>query len=524
MKITLEALKALAPARFELLIAELLELTGFYNVVPFGGTGDEGIDIRAEWLEQLPTGDKLPTLWAVQCKRYAHPIGPKHIEGILSAVLEPPRDLLPAPPDYFLLATSSTLTVNARKVVDRANSNKQKYSCRFLVWDGEALLKRIEPHERALTKFFASTTAWPIPPDAEQVPMLRLSILLDQAGDDFIISFLCESESSTPTCQRAQAKISRDEFEELVQRCRFLSSRPLVESFESSIEDSLKRVGSSIHGLIPSRIQLTLREYGDCYIRIASNIHVVPFELAWNASSDEFLGSAKRVGRIQVADIPIRLPRVPKPSILLVGAADHSMFPYLPESAEELREISRVLSSWGISVAQLSGSSVTLARLKELVKQQNFQLIHFAGHGVATSPEGAGLVFSEGVVSFTDIAQGDFGGALVFLSACSSGAALDEASRKYFQAGAIGLVGFVAPVTDKAASLIAVRFYREIGLGATLGDALRTAREVQRRELPGDYSWASLVLFGDPSRRVRNSQEIETAPNAGQDGSTRHGG
>ena len=523
MKINLSSLKNLNPARFELLIAELLELNGFHNVVAFGGTGDEGVDIRAEWFETLPTGNVLSTLWAVQCKRYSKPISPKHIEGILSAAIEPPKDLLPSPPDYFLLATSSHLTVNARRVVERANGNRQKYSCRFVVWDGEAILKHIEPHERILGKFFAPAEEPLGPPDAEQISLVRLSILLDPEGDDdFLISFLCESESLAPICQRAQTKISQDKFEELVHQCRHLSSRPLVDSFDDQSESLLKKLGVLIYALIPASIQVTLREHGDCYIRISSNMHVVPFEIAWDASVGEYLGSGKRIGRIQVADIPIRPPHIPEASILLIGTANHSMFPHLPEAAEELREVSRVLASCGISVEQLSGPSATLSKIREILSQQSFQVIHFAGHGVADTQEGAGLALSEGVASFADLTQSDFGGALIFLSACSSGSALDEASKKYFQSGAVGLVGFVGPVTDKAANLIAVRFYIEIGRGSTLGDALRIAREAQRRELPGDYSWASLVLFGDPSRRVRDVPMRGHAPSSRPeaDGST----
>jgi HJR/Mrr/RecB family endonuclease len=510
MSIDLDSLRALDPDRFELLVAEMLELSGFHNVVPFGGTGDEGIDIRAEWLEQLPTGDVLSRIWAVQCKRYSSPIGPKHIERILNAALEPPQDLLPAPPDFFLLATSSGLTVNARRVVERANGNRHKYSCRFVVWDGEAILRRIEPHERLLSKFFSPAIATPQSPRPEQVSMLRLSILIDSVEDDFVISFLCESESSSPICQRAQTKILRADFDALVDKCKSLSARPLVDRTK---EDLLKQVGGAIQCLIPSSIQVTLRDHGECYIRIASNMHVVPFELAWDSATDEFLGSAKRVGRIQVADAPIRPLRVPAPSVLLIGEAEHSRFPSLPGSVEELREISALFSSWGISVTQLTGSSVSLTKIRAAIDQQSFQVVHFSGHGVANAPGGAGLVFSEGIVSLADIGRSDFGGALVFLSACSSGSALDEAARSYFQAGAIGLIGFVGPVTDRGAALIAVNFYREIGFGATLGDAMRTAREIQRRDLPDDYSWASLVLFGDPSRRVRESAQARSVPN-----------
>jgi hypothetical protein len=55
INVTPEALKSLTPDAFEQLVASLLAATGFRNVVSLGGSGDEGIDLRAEWLEELPT-------------------------------------------------------------------------------------------------------------------------------------------------------------------------------------------------------------------------------------------------------------------------------------------------------------------------------------------------------------------------------------------------------------------------------------------------------------------------------------
>jgi CHAT domain-containing protein len=119
------------------------------------------------------------------------------------------------------------------------------------------------------------------------------------------------------------------------------------------------------------------------------------------------------------------------------------------------------------------GASASLAKIREALDQKSFQVLHFSGHGVANAPEGSGILLQEGFVSLTNISRSDLGGTLIFLSACSSGSALDEAARSYFQSGAIGLIGFVGPVTDRGAALIAVNFYREIGSGATLGDAIR---------------------------------------------------
>lgn len=79
MKVTSDDLKSLDPDDFERLIAHLLVAYGLQNVRRLIGGGEEGIDLRAEWLEDLPTGDSRMTLWAIQCKRYTRSLSQKDI-------------------------------------------------------------------------------------------------------------------------------------------------------------------------------------------------------------------------------------------------------------------------------------------------------------------------------------------------------------------------------------------------------------------------------------------------------------
>src|SRR5262245_36013771 len=124
MNLSLGDLQSLPPNEFERLVARLLEAHGFRNVLPLGASGDEGIDIRAEWVEELPTGDTRTTLCAVQCKRYSSSISPKETKQILDAARLPNPDFFPTPPDFFLLATSSQLTKQAKSVIERANKDR----------------------------------------------------------------------------------------------------------------------------------------------------------------------------------------------------------------------------------------------------------------------------------------------------------------------------------------------------------------------------------------------------------------
>jgi hypothetical protein len=505
VNIGLSDLQGLTPHTFEMLVAELLELGGFQNVVLLGGPGDEGVDIRAEWREALPTGDVLTTTWAVQCKRNSRSIGPAEVQAILSWMLEPPGDLLPSRPDFFLLATSSGLTPNARRIFERANLNRGKYSCRFVVWDGEALIKQIARHESVRIKFFT------VPPPAANayrqdsdrpLPVVRLSVLLDPQGDDVLLTFLLESDLIEPNTQRAHMKVRRDAFDVLVRNCQELASTAMFSEFPQSGDRDLREIGRQIRNLIPDVIRDILKAQGDSYIRIASNMHIVPFELASDEESLEFLGASNRVGRIQISEHATIPGGVPDASALVVGPIQNEAAGWLPGAEEEMAAISDILSSWGLKVSRLSGESLTRENLNAMTRGR--EIVHFAGHGVFSDDAQPGLLLADGFISFEELAQTSLGNvSLVVLSACSSGVALNDASRKYFYAGASAFVAFVGPVTERAATMITAKFYEEIGRGTTLGDALRAAKNAQRIAQPDDSSWASLVLFGDPTRRIQ---------------------
>jgi CHAT domain-containing protein len=259
----------------------------------------------------------------------------------------------------------------------------------------------------------------------------------------------------------------------------------------------MKAVGERIHALLPLHLLNNLRQH-DCYIRLASNVHILPFELAYDSADKEFLGDARRIGRIHITELLATLPPVRLPSFLLIGADGAS----LPMVSAEIDRLSAVLNNQEVSLAVLAGSQVTRQNLAAELDRQKPTVIHFAGHALAGSAEVPRLLLNDGDVHLNELLSQSVEGALVFLSACSTGFVLNEFSRLLFERAGSSLVGFVAPVSDVAASVLAIRFYEEIVAGATLGDAVRAARRHQREVSPDDHTWASLVLFGDPTIRL----------------------
>jgi CHAT domain-containing protein len=83
-----------------------------------------------------------------------------------------------------------------------------------------------------------------------------------------------------------------------------------------------------------------------------------------------------------------------------------------------------------------------------------------------------------------------------------------QASQQFFRRGASSVFRFLGPVTDEAGKWIAVKFYDELRNGATLGEALHSAKLYQRSRMPEDWSWVSIVLFGDPTSTLTGNISV----------------
>ena len=107
---------------------------------------------------------------------------------------------------------------------------------------------------------------------------------------------------------------------------------------------------------------------------------------------------------------------------------------------------------------------------------------------------------------------------LVFLNACESGRTANEKRpqevKQYLQkpaeglassfiyGGALGCIGALWPIYDKAAAEFALEFYGRVLEGHMIGEAMRQARVRSREAHPQHITWAAFVLYGDPTFRL----------------------
>jgi CHAT domain-containing protein len=182
---------------------------------------------------------------------------------------------------------------------------------------------------------------------------------------------------------------------------------------------------------------------------------------------------------------------------------------------------------------------VSAEQLRDLLRQGDYDMIHFAGHGIfqPDDPEQSAWILSDGPLWALQLRNTlrlcDSPPWLVFANACEAGMDKDkgfkEVSNRY-QPNVFGLAtafinygvaAYIAPlwkINDAIAMQIAAEFYSQLLLQrASLGEALWHAKRSAKAATLGSaddfigsqtlagMSWASLVLYGDPTSKMMQS-------------------
>lgn len=198
---------------------------------------------------------------------------------------------------------------------------------------------------------------------------------------------------------------------------------------------------------------------------------------------------------------------------------------------QELAEMPKLI------VTPLIGKRVTCFEMRQYLRDGCFDIIHFAGHGqfVQDDPEASAWVLSDGLLRARDIrntlAWTESPPWLIFANACEASMEGESTAGKY-QGDVYGLatacinqavaayIGPLWPVDDQIATQIAIEFYKSLLVSRlSLGESLLRAKTMvkqRQQQLASDspdsavvprqaLSWASFVLYGDPTRQLLES-------------------
>lgn len=221
------------------------------------------------------------------------------------------------------------------------------------------------------------------------------------------------------------------------------------------------------------------------------------------------------------ATIAVRLWQRPPSSgtmsLLAFGAPDfssavvkHGELVPLPASAREVRAAGR--SAPGATVRL--GANASESWLKQSGTGQ-YRILHFATHALVDdeSMDRTALVLSagdgdDGFVSPAELAALDLDADVVVLSGCRtargvvfSGEGVQGLAAPLLEAGTRSVLATLWSVTDRDAATLVAAFYRAVGGGATVGDALAEAKRAAITEGKKPAIWAAFVLVGNPDAR-----------------------
>ena len=281
---------------------------------------------------------------------------------------------------------------------------------------------------------------------------------------------------------------------------------------------SLKDIGGVIFDyFLSGNAAMKIRETRSQSLIIETNDIEIPWEIMYDGS--DFLSLKHYVGRalvVETEEKPMLWRGEIKKGVRTALIIDPTET--LPAANEEANLTER-FSRFG-TVDVYEGRSVDTVEGMKIFGRGTYDIIHFAGHAEfdAEKPSRSSLSFSDGKLTAGEIKRiidkSVSKPKLIFVNACTSARESGEMEVEYqghkisglaslfLKAGALGYVGTTWTTFDRPAQFLASEFYDRILSGEAVGVALTEARRKTFEAHPNDLSWASFILYGDPSARI----------------------
>ncbi len=280
---------------------------------------------------------------------------------------------------------------------------------------------------------------------------------------------------------------------------------------------SLEQLGSLLFStLFPGEVQIFLRNYEGPLV-LSTDVPEIPWELAYDRDSRQFLGLKFAVGR-QLTDIPLKNSlEAPcaeeKTSVLLINSPRGEF----GNSQAEIDQVSAQVSTAGLQVQALSGKDVNFATVSMGLQEECHLGIHYTGQVVRDrSTRQYALLLPDKQPLYADtIVDVLRGNPFVFLNACEpavqrtsvvkpteSWRTVEGVAAAFLQSGALGVVCPRWRVDELIGKEFSVKFYEVAFSGVSFGEAMRQARHHIRKQFPKDANWAAFVYYGDPQSHL----------------------
>ncbi|MFX0094113.1 MAG: CHAT domain-containing protein, partial [Candidatus Hodarchaeota archaeon] len=257
-------------------------------------------------------------------------------------------------------------------------------------------------------------------------------------------------------------------------------------------------------------------------INSSRNLMAVPYELFYSEdpSINEFLSTKFPLYRFPVEKKLMSIEKLTSriAKVLLIAANPLGGEFDLPNVDTENRNIRDLLTKIGIQTKMITSDQATLQKVLEELLVNEYEAIHFSGHGIfnAKNPMESGLVLGlKGktpeyltAINIKEMLE-ETKLKLIFLNSCYSATHSSQELTKdevlgiadaFIQVGVPTIVGMQWPVTDKGALILSEKFYEQVFKNnVDFPTALKLSRLQVIAQRPRDPSWACPMLVKHPS-------------------------
>lgn len=287
------------------------------------------------------------------------------------------------------------------------------------------------------------------------------------------------------------------------------------------LNDKMVRLGKGLYfDFVPPSLQKILSTITTRFLMIATNDPIIPWELIYLPEKDTYLGLEFALGR-KVLMVVDRLPIISKSydhilDVLLIGNPSGN----LPSSENEVKYIAEKLEvNERVKTKVMVGDEVTRTGLEKELSDQQYDIIHFAGHSFFNpeNPNKSYLELARGEAIYASQFSWLFQKgipSLIFLNACST--AMDSGGettpeevqmsgmiRQLMNIGVQSVIGSLWPMHDIVSATIATEFYRNLMHGMTLGESLQSSRRLVHNSFKTqNVGWNGFILYGNPMLRI----------------------
>lgn len=299
-----------------------------------------------------------------------------------------------------------------------------------------------------------------------------------------------------------------------------MNSSSNIRMNENGLDDDLRNSAFIFTNLLLPEELLRYLEKTERPILISTKEQLIPWELIYFAVKGEFLGVKNAAGRQLRTERFVQYTNLEpseKLSFLIIANPTSDLNATEEEAIKIKHEIQN--NFLNTSFEFLMGTECSWLETKKYISSGEFDFIHYAGHVECIKDERGNeqsvlKLANNEIFTLEDahVLEGMVSKKrhpIIFLNGCKPNATSENIAKGFLEGGARAVVSGLYDILDNSAKEFAVSFYKYLLDGESIGDAVKKTKEFSRKNHPGDATWASYVLYGNPCRYLIKKYDSE---------------